>query len=87
MAVSSYHNTFSAKYKQCKNKKDYKKLCKEMIFQFGVIDKLDENQWKIMSATLGENTYSIIQATAIKMYLLEQQGIPCEILTIESNPK
>ena len=87
MGASSYHDTFSVKYKKCKNKKDYKRLCKEMIFQLGVIDALDDNQWKIMSATLGEDAYSQIQAAAIRMYLLDQQGIPYDILTIESIPE
>lgn len=79
----SYHDIFSAKLKKCKTKKDYKKLCKEMVFQFGVIDKVDANQGKILSSMVGTDNYLKVMALAIKMYLLEKQGIPCDIISLE----
>ena len=85
MTEQSYKEIFTKKYKNCKSKKDYKKLCKDMIFQFDVIDKVDENQWKIFSTLFGEDNYSQGLALALKMYLLEQQGISCDILTIEDS--
>lgn len=83
MDYQSYHDTFSTKMKKCKSKKDYKKLCKEMIFQYGVIDKVDENQWKIFSSLIGSDNYLKGQALALKMYLLEQQGITFDIVSYE----
>lgn len=82
MIGESYQDIFRKKMKNCKSKKDYKRLCKEMIRQFGVIDQVDINQYKIFSQILGEDTYSSGIALAIRMYLLESQGIPCEIVDI-----
>jgi hypothetical protein len=79
---TSYRDIFVKKMKSCKSKKDYKKLCKEMIFQYGVIDKIDANQWKLLSEIMGEDTYAQVVALSIKMYLLEQQGVGCDILSI-----
>ena len=67
--------------KKCKSKKDYKRLCKEMIFQYEVIDKVDENQWKIFSSLIGSENYYKGIALAIKMYLLEQEGIDFDIIS------
>ena len=81
MKYESYYETFSRKYRKCKSKKDYKKLCREMINLYGVIDQVDENQWKIFSSVLGEEKYVEGLALAIKMYILEQQGISCDIVS------
>lgn len=83
MEYQSYQDLFSNKLKKCKSKKDYKKLCKEMIHQFEVIDQVEQNQSLIFSSLIGTENYTKGMAMAIKMYLLEQQGIPCEILSIE----
>lgn len=80
---TSYKDIFTEKYKDCDSKKDYKHLCKEMLYQFEVIDRIDENQWKLLSSIIGEEAYSRVLALAIKMYLLERQGISCDLLTIE----
>ena len=82
MIGESYQDIFQTKMKKCKTKKDYKRLCKAMIRQFEVIDRVDANQYKIFSQLLGEDTYSNGIALAIRMYLLESQGIPCEIVDI-----
>ena len=79
---SSYHDIFSAKYKRCSSKKDYKRLCKEMIYQYGIIDKVDENQMRVFSSMIGENTYLQGVALAIKMLVLENQGISTDIVAI-----
>ena len=79
----SYHDIFSNKLKKCKSKKDYKKLCKEMVFQFGVIDKIDANQGRILSSLVGTDKYLKVITLAIKMYLLEKQGLPCDIISFE----
>lgn len=79
----SYNEMFTRKYRKCHSKKDYKKLCKEMIRQLTLIDKIDENLWKIFASTCGEDVYPKALAAAIQMYLLEQQGISCDILTYE----
>lgn len=81
MLPESYYETFSEKYKKCKSKKDYKKLCKEMIHLYGVIDEIDMNQWKVFSTILGDDAYTKGVALAIKMYLLEQQGISCDVIS------
>ena len=80
---TSYKDIFTEKYKECDSKKDYKHLCKEMLYQFEVIDRIDENQWKLLSSIIGEEAYSRVLALAMKMYLLERQGISCDLLTIE----
>lgn len=79
----SYHDIFSTKLKQCNSKKDYKKLCKEMLVQFSVIDKVDANQSKIISSMIGPDNYTKAMALAIKMYILERQGIPYDFLSVE----
>lgn len=81
---TSYKEIFEKKLKDCKSKKDYKKLCKQMLLQFDTIDHIDQNQWRLFSEILGEDLYSQIIALSIKMYILEQQGIPCDILSIEN---
>lgn len=83
MVYQSYEELFSKKFKKCKSKKDYKKLCREMLMQFDAIDHIDANQCKIFSTILGTDTYAEGMALAIKMYILEQQGISCDILSIE----
>ena len=80
--TDSYYDLFAKKLKKCKSKKDYKKLCKEMINQFYVIDKVDINQWKIFSTLIGPDLYMQCQALAIKMYILEQQGVDLNFLSI-----
>ena len=85
MKYESYYETFSRKYRKCKSKKDYKKLCREMINLYGVIDQVDENQRKIFSSVLGEEKYVEGLALAIKMYILEQQGISCDIVSYTHN--
>ena len=80
----TYYDMYSQKYKKCKSKKDYKKLCKEMIFHYGVLDKIDANQWKIFSSLIGEDEYLKGVALAIKMYILESQGIECDIVSYEN---
>ena len=81
--INSYREIFEKKFKKCKSKKDYKRLCKQMLFQFGAIDGVDENQWKILSQIMGEDACAKVLALAIKMYALEQQGISCDILSVE----
>lgn len=81
----TYYTTFHQKYKNCKSKKDYKKLCKEMISLYNMIDKMDENQWKIFSSVMGEDAYAQGIALALKMSILEMQGVSYDILTCEQN--
>jgi hypothetical protein len=85
----SYCDIFSDKMKKCKSKKDYKRLCKEMIVQFDAIDHVDENKWQIFSSMIGEDNYLKGQAMAVKMYILEKQGIPFalvpEHITLDDN--
>ena len=57
-----------------------------MLTQLSVIDKVDNNMWRIFSTIDGgEEIYSRALATAIKMCILDQQGIPYDILTIEKD--
>ena len=81
----SYNEMFTQKYKKCQSKKDYKKLCKEMIRQLTLIDKIDANLLRIFAATMGEDVYPKALAMAIQMYLIEQQGISCDLLTYENH--
>lgn len=81
----SYKELFSKKLKHCKSKKDYKRLCREMISQLEVIDGVDENLWKIFSNTIGEDVYSEALMLAVKMYMLERQGIPCRVVPQEDD--
>ena len=83
--TGSYYEIFASKMKKCKSKKDYKKLCKEMLYQFDAVDHIDENMWKIFSSTIGEDVYTDAMSAAIKMYILEKQGIICDILSIEKD--
>lgn len=78
----SYYDIFSAKLKKCHSKKDYKHLCKEMIWQFDAIDHVDENKWKIFSSLIGQDTYLRGQMLAVKMYVLDQQGIPYDMVAM-----
>ena len=65
--------------------REFQKLCREMINLYGVIDQVDENQWKIFSSVMGEEKYVEGLALAIKMYILEQQGISCDIVSYTHN--
>lgn len=85
MRYETYHETFSRKYRKCKSKKDYKKLCREMINLYDVIDQVDENQWKIFSSVMGEEKYIEGLALAVKLYILEKQGISCDIVSYTGN--
>ena len=55
-----------------------------MLKQFEVIDKVDANQWRVFSSLVGSDLYSYGIALAIKMYILEQRGVPIDILTVET---
>lgn len=79
--LQSYQDIFSAKLKKCKSKKDYKRLCKEMILQLEVIDEVDENQFQVFSSLIGADNYIKGQALAIKMYILDKEGIPYDIVS------
>lgn len=81
--AESYYDIFVEKFAKCKSKKDYKKLCKMMLKQLDVIDKVDANQWKIFSSLVGSDLYSYGIAMAIKMFIMEQQGVPVDVVTIE----
>ena len=81
----SYKEIFSKKFKRCHSKKDYKRLCREMMFQLEVIDGVDANLWKIFSNTIGEEAYSEALTLALKMYVLERQGIDCDIAPQDEN--
>ena len=80
---SSYREIFIKQYKKCHSKKQYKRLCKQMIKQFDVIDAIDNNLWRIFSDTMGEDVYPKAVAMAIQMYILEKQGMSCDILSYE----
>ena len=79
----TYHDIFAKKLKKCKSKKDYKRLCKEMIIQYDVIDKIDENQCRIFSTMIGSDNYLKGLAMAIKMYILQKQGQDFDIVSFE----
>lgn len=81
--LGSYRDIFYDKYKKCKSKKDYKRLCKSMLYQFDTIDKIDENQWKLFSDLIGQEAYAEVIAASIKMYMLDLEGIPYDILSVE----
>ena len=81
MEYQSYYDTFSRKYKKCKSKKEYKKLCREMINLYDAIDHIDANQWKIFTSVMSEEEYLEGIALAIKMYILEQQGMSCDVIS------
>ena len=80
--LRTYQDIFTEKFKKCKSKKDYKKLCREMIKQYEVIDQVDENQWQIFSSLIGPETYLNAVAMSIRMYILQQQGIPCDVVSL-----
>ena len=84
MDAKSYQELFSKKLKHCKSKKDYKILCKEMIYQYGVIDKVDANQAIILTSLLGEESYMQVITTSIKMYILDSKGIPYDLVSIQN---
>lgn len=54
-----------------------------MLKQFDVVDGVTNTQTKILTHMLGEDKYLSIIALSIKLYLLELQGIPYDIVTIE----
>ena len=81
---ATYYDMYNKKLKKCKSKKDYKRLCKLMLSQLSAIDRVDENMWKIFASSIGEDAYAEVVALAIKMSILEEQGIPCDILSIEN---
>ena len=83
LEYQSYRDIFSKKLKKCKSKKDYKRLCKEMLTQLSVIDGVDKNQCQILSSMVGEDTYMQVISLAIKMYLLERQGVDFDIIPFE----
>lgn len=80
---NTYKGIFSKKFKKCKSRKDYKKLCREMISQFDVIDHVDDNQYKIFTSMIGEEAYLGAIALSLKMLLLEEQGYSTDIITYE----
>lgn len=79
----SYYSIFAKKYKRCKSKKDYRRLCKFMLKQFDVIDGVDAKQWELFSSLIGTDAYVRILTLSIKMYMLEQQGIPYDLISVE----
>lgn len=83
MKYDNFYEMFEHAYNKCKSKKDYKKLCKKMLKQFDVIDGVTNAQTKILTHMLGEDKYLSIVALSIKIYLLELQGIPYDIVSIE----
>lgn len=83
MTNGSYYDLYSRKFKKCKSKKDYKRLCKEMINLYSAIDHIDQNQWRIFSSIMGEEEYLSAIALSIKMYILESQGLSCNVVTYE----
>lgn len=82
---NNFYEMFEHAYKKCKSKKDYKKLCKKMLKQFDVVDGVTDAQTRILTHMLGEDKYLSIIALSIKLYLLELQGIPYDIVSIERN--
>lgn len=76
----SYTDMFTKKLENCEKKKDYKKLCKEMITQFEVIDKIDITQFKLFSSIMGAENYIKVVTLAAKIYLLQEQG--CDLVDI-----
>ena len=84
-SLRTYQDIFTEKYKKCKSKKDYKKLCKAMIKQYEVIDQVDENQWQIFSNLIGPETYLKAVAMSIKMFVLQQHGIPCDVISLSED--
>ena len=83
LQYSSYTELFTDKLKNCKKKKDYKRLCKEMIVQFDAIDKIDYNQFKIFSSIIGSDNYSKVITMAVKLYLLQEHGYDIDGMTAE----
>lgn len=82
----TYYDLYCKRYKKCKSKKDYKKLCKDMILHMDILDKLEVNHHRIFGSMLGEDTYMEGLALAIKMYMLEEQGINCDIIAYSEDP-
>jgi len=81
--LQSYYSIFEDKYKKCKSKKDYRKLCKFMLRQFKVIDGVDEKKWQLFSSLIGTEAYIKILSLSVKLYLLDQQGIRYDVITCE----
>lgn len=69
---NSYVEMFNKQLASCKKKKDYKKLCKRMINQFSVIEKIDNNQFEIFSSIIGSDNYLKLVALSVKLYLLQE---------------
>ena len=80
--TQSYHDIFSARLSMCRRKRDYVQLCEDMVRQFEVIDDVDNNQWEVFSAMIGSEAYAEGLATAIKMYILKQKGIPYDLVSV-----
>lgn len=85
MEYESYQTIFYDKLKKCKSKKDYKRLCKEMIKQFEVIDDVEANQYRIFSSMIGSENYLKGMALAIKMYMLQRQGVYMDIIDLSED--
>lgn len=80
--AQSYHDIFAAKLAKCRRKKDYQQLCDDMLRQFEVIDAVDSLQWEVFSSMIGPDAYAEGLATAIKMYILKQKGIPYNLVSV-----
>jgi hypothetical protein len=52
-----------------------------MINLYDAIDHIDANQWKIFTSVMSEEEYLEGIALAIKMYILEQQGMSCDVIS------
>lgn len=85
MNYESYQELFYDKMQKCKSKKDYKRLCKEMIKQFEVIDCVEANQYKIFSSMVGSDNYIKGMSLAIKMYILQRQGVYMDIVDLSED--
>lgn len=81
--IDTFYGRFRRKYKSCKSKKDYKHLCKELLALCDAIDKIDENRWKIFAPMIGEEKYLQGLTLSVKMYLLEQNGVSCDVIHCE----
>lgn len=81
--MQSYYDMFNRKFNKCHSKKDYRKLCKAMLKQLEVIDGVDIKQQELFSQLLGTDVYLKILALSIKMYILDQQGIPYDTIMLE----
>ena len=82
MKYDTLYDYYLHDYKQCKSKKDYKKCCKSMLRQFEVIDGVDEQEWKLFSTLIGDDAYFQGKSLALRMYMLECQGISSDIISV-----